>query len=177
MPENETLFRGAGGANRWRAASERMDGGQSPIEAFPEIQDQFYSCFRRVWRQWKDCGVAPCQLFDAALNDPAALEDLIRRTRHDGNARLLRDVANGLEAPDLEGLLRAFLDAAWEAPRDELRLDCREDALHTDFVNQVEVMLERMLRGLLHNPSKFPSRPSRKEPPPDLDTRLGESLL
>lgn len=52
MPENETLFRDARSANRWRPLCDRMDGGQAPTEAFPEIQNQFYASLQRVWRQW-----------------------------------------------------------------------------------------------------------------------------
>lgn len=177
MPENETLFHDARSANRWRPVADRMDGGQTPTDAFPDIQNQFYSCLQRIWRQWKDSGVDPSELFEAALNDPGKLAELIRQTHFDSYAQLLRDVAAGLQDATLEGLIRAFLDAAWDAARDELRLDCRDDARSPEFTSQVEAMLDRILRGLLNNPSRFPSRPPRKDPPPDLDTQLGESLL
>jgi len=154
-----------------------MDGGQTPTEAFPDIQIQFYACLRRVWRQWKGNGVDPGQLFEAAQDDPGRLTELIRQTHFDSYARLLRDVASGMQDATLEDLMRAFLDAAWDVARDELRLDCREEARSPEFMSRVEVMLERMLRGLLNNPSRSPSRPPRKDPPPDLDTQLGENLL
>jgi hypothetical protein len=177
MPENETLFHDTRSANRWGPVSERMDSGQAPSEAFPEIQDQFFSSLQRVWRQWNDCGVDPAQLLNAALNDPEALVKLVRQARSDSYAQLLRDVSAGLQDATLEELIPAFLHAAWEAVRDHLQLDRREETLSPEFTNQVEGMLDRMLRGLLNNPSRFPSRPPRKEPPPDLDTQLGESLL
>ena len=43
MPENETLLPDARNASRWRPVGRRMDEGQSPTDAFPEIQDQFYA--------------------------------------------------------------------------------------------------------------------------------------
>jgi hypothetical protein len=177
MPENETLFHDARSANRWRPVCDRLDGGQTPTEAFPEIQNQLYSCLQRVWRQWKDTGVDPSQLFEAAQHNPGRLAELIRQTHFDSYAQLLRDVASGMQDATSEGLIRAFLDAAWDAARDELRLDCREDAQSSNFIKGVEAMLERMVRGLLNNPSRFPARPPRKDPPPDLDTQLGENLL
>ena len=154
-----------------------MDGGQTPTEAFPEIQLQFYACLRRVWRQWKGSGVDPAQLLEAALDDSGKLAELIRQTHFDSYAQLLRDVASGMQDATPEDLIRAFLDAAWDAARDELQLDCREETRSPEFMGQVEAMLERMLRGLLNNPSRFPSRPPRKDPPRDLDTQLGENLL
>jgi hypothetical protein len=43
--------------------------------------------------------------------------------------------------------------------------------------DRIERMLARIHRGLLNNLSRFPSRPRRNGPQPDLDTRLGENLL
>jgi hypothetical protein len=37
MPENETLLPDARNASRWRPIGERMDKGQSPTDAFPDI--------------------------------------------------------------------------------------------------------------------------------------------
>ena len=131
----------------------------------------------RVWRHWKRNGVDPGQLFEAAQADPGRLIEMIRQTRFDGYARIVRDVSVGSQILSREDMVRGFLGSAWDAARDELRLDCREIAHCPEFPSRVEAMLERMLRGLLKNPSRFPSRPPRKNPPPDLDTRLGENLL
>ena len=176
MPENETLLPNDRNASRWRQVSERLDGGGSPSDTFPAIQDRFYKSLRNVWRQWNRRGVEPARLFDAVLNDPKVFLDLLRQTGFDRNARLLQDVAIGLQDVDFESLVRGFIDASWECVRDQLQLDRREEALSPDFLSQVQGMLGRISRRLMANPSRFPSCP-RKEPPHDLDTRLGESLL
>ena len=59
------------------------------------IQDQFYAHLQSVWRQWKARGVDPAKLFNAALNDPKAFQELLKQTGFDRNAQLLRDVAAG----------------------------------------------------------------------------------
>lgn len=176
MPENETLVHDGRTASRWRPIGRRLDEGLPPNDAFPAIQDQFYALFQNVWRQWRASGVDAADLFRAALNDPNALRELIARTHHDRNAQLLRDVAASLQDPDLEGLIGAFLDAAWDSAHTQLQLDCREDTLSPEFTTQVRAMLDRIRQSLLTNPSRFPNRP-RREPPPDIGTRLGEDLL
>ncbi len=176
MPENETLLPDTRNASRWRPVGERMDEGQSPTDAFPVIQDQFYALLQNVWRQWRGRGVDPAQLFAAALHDPKAFQELLRQTGFDRNAQLLRDVATGLKDADMESLVRSFIDAAWESVQDQLQLDRREETLSPEFLSRIQGMLDCICRRLLANLSRFPSRP-RKEPPPDLDTRLGESLL
>jgi hypothetical protein len=176
MPENETLLTDSRIASRWRPIAEHMDEGQSPTDAFPVIQDQFYTQLQRVWRQWQARGVDPAKLFDVALNDHKAFQELLKQTGSDQYARLLQDVAAVLQDADLNTLVRSFVDAAWDSVRDQLQLDRREDSLPHEFICQIQSMLGCICRRLLGNLSRFPSR-SRKEPPPDLDTRLGESLL
>jgi hypothetical protein len=176
MPENETLLYDARSASRWRPIGESMDNGLPTNDAFPAIQDAFYGLFQSVWGQWRDRGVDAADLFRAALDDPNALRELIRQTNFDPNAQLLRDVALCLEDPDMEGLVGAFLDAAWDSAQAQLQLDCREDTPSPEFTNQIQGMLDRIRRCLLNNLSRFPSR-IRREPPPDMGTRLGENLL
>jgi hypothetical protein len=177
MPENETLFPDARTANRWRPIGDRMDGGQTSIQAFPEIQKQFYKGLQRVWRQWTEKGVNPGLLFDAALNDLDRLVELVKQTGFHSYAQLLRDVAAGLQDATPEILLRAFLNAAWEVPCRELRINCREDAQSPDFKRQVDTMLDRMCRLLVNKPSRFPPLPPRKAPRQDLETQLAVNLL
>ncbi len=176
MPENEALLHDGRTASRWRPIGHRLDDGVAPSDAFPAIQEQFYAIFQNVWRQWRSRGVDAADLFQAALADEAALRELIRQTNHDRNAQLLRDVARSLDDPDLEGLIGAFLEAAWDSAHTQLQLDCREDALSPEFMSQVQGMLDRIRQSLLNNLSRFPNRP-RREPPPDIGTRLGEDLL
>lgn len=176
MPENETLLADARSASRWRPVAKRMDEGQSPTEAFPEIRDHFYVLLRKVWRQWNDREVDPAKLFDAAVNDPKAFQELLKQTSSDRNVRLLRDVAVDLQDGNLDSLVRSFINAAWESVRDQLQLDRREDTLSYEFQCQIQDMVDGICRRLRGNLSRFPLRP-RREPPPDLDSRLGESLL
>jgi hypothetical protein len=177
MPENETLTPNARNASRWQGVNTRMDGGQTPVEAFPEIQNQFYAALQKVWKQWRARGVEAQSLFDAALEGPEALDALLRQTRFDSYARLIRDCSCGLSAADRESLIRQFLNSAWENARGELQLDRRNEAMGEDFNSQINDMLERMVRSLVNNPNRFPSRPPRREPPTNLDDLLGESLL
>ncbi len=176
MPENETLVHDARTASRWRPLGQRIDGGLDPTDAFPAIQNEFYALFQNVWRQWKDHGVDPADLFDAVLNDPAKLRELIKQSHFDRNAQLLRDVAAEVQYADMDDLVRAFLEAAWDSARGQLQLDVYEGALSQEFTDQIQSMLDRIGMGLRNNLSRFPSR-TRREPPPDLDTRLGENLL
>ncbi len=177
MPENETLIYDARSATRWRPVAERMDGGQSPVELFPEIQDQFYTALQKVWKQWKERGVDPDELFQAALTNPEALRDFIKRMSFDLNARLLRDVAAGIEDSNMEVLIREFLQAAWDVVDGQLLLGIRDEDQSLEFNAQISRMLNRITKRLVDNPSRFPNRPSRNESPPDLDTQLGQSLL
>ena len=121
-------------------------------------------------------GIDALELFSAALNDPSRLRELIRQANFDRNAQLLRDVAAGLQNADMEGLIGAFIDAAWDSAHSQLHLDCREDTPSPEFMSHIQGMLDRIRQRLLNNLSRFPAR-IRKEPPPDMDTRLGENLL
>lgn len=177
MPENETFLYYGRSASRWRPLAERMDGGHLPISIFPDIQDSFYRSCQRVWKQWKKHGIDPAQFFDAALNDPNSLPGLIKRAANDPNARLLRDAAAEVDSADREGLVRAFLKAAWESVANQLQLNRRNGANSPAFVEQIERMLTHIGDCLLKNPSRFPKRPSNGSRPPDLETQLGESLL
>ena len=176
MPENETLIHDGRTVSRWRPLADRMDGGMEPIEAFPEIQDQFYASLRNVWRQWRDHGIDANDLFTAALNNPSKLRELIRQAKFDRNAQLLRDVALCLQNADMKSLIGAFLDAAWESVHCQLQLDCREDTLAPEFMSHIRGMLDRICQRLLRNLSRFSCR-IRRKPPPDIGTRLGENLL
>ncbi len=66
-----------------------MDGGQTPVELFSEIQDNFYASCQKAWKQWKTLGIDPGELFAAALNDMKALRNLIKKAANDRNAQLL----------------------------------------------------------------------------------------
>jgi hypothetical protein len=77
----------------------------------------------------------------------------------------------------MEQLISGFLNAAWDDVETTLELDRRYEAQSPEFIVQVQRMLSRILCSLTNNPSRVPNRPSRSEPPPDLDTQLGESLL
>ena len=93
MPENETLLYDARSASRWRRISESMDNGLPTNDAFPAIQDAFYGIFQNVWRQWQVRGVDAADLFQAALNDPNKLHELIRQTNYNQDAQLLDSVS------------------------------------------------------------------------------------
>ena len=177
MAENETLIFDAKTASRWQPLSERMDGGQMPNDMFGDIQDSFYRLCGKVWKQWKGFGVDPSQLFDVALNDPNALSHLIKRVSNDRSAQLLRDVAADLPGANMEELMHGFFNAAWEEAEGQLQLNRRDEARSPEFIEQVNQMLNRIVTSLLNNPSRFPNRPSRNEPPPDLDFMVRQNLL
>ena len=142
-----------------------------------KLQLCFYISCQKVWKQWKAMGIDPGQLFDAALNAPKALRDLIKQAANDRGAQLLRDVAAEIQDADMEALICRFLDAAWDDVEGQLQINRRENARSMDFIRKVQRMLNRIARGLLNNPSRFPNRPTRNELPLDLDTQLGQSLL
>src|SRR5258708_5075881 len=133
MPENETLRYDARSASRWRPVGARMDAGQAATELFPVIQDNFYTSCQKVWKQWKALGIDPDHLFAVALSDPKALRDLIKRALNDQNAQLLRDVAAELQDAHMEGLIRGFLNAAWDDVERQLQINQREDARSPEF--------------------------------------------
>jgi len=176
MPENETLFPDARTASRWQPLRDRIARGESPDAVFPDLQEQFHRALKRVFKLWKDRGVDPKDLFEAAQNDPAVLRDLIGQTWNDEFARLLQDATAGETSPDLEGVLRCFLDSVWEQIRGHLQIDCLDGGVPDSFLNRIDQMLERMIRSLLKNPSRPPRRPTNIKPPPDIDDMLGESL-
>jgi hypothetical protein len=176
MPENETLSPDARTASRWQPLRDRVAGGESPDQIFPDLQEQFYRSLRRVFKQWKARGVDPKQLLEAAVTGPAALNDLVARARNDEFARLLQDAIAGEKNPNLEVVVRSFLDSVWEQVRGQLQVDCREDGVSDTFLSRVGQMLERLVMGLLKDPSRVPRRPPNKESPPDIDDILDEPL-
>jgi hypothetical protein len=177
MPENETLFPDARAASRWQPLRERMAKGESPNEIFPDFEEKFYAALRRVFKQWLKRGVDPKQMFEAAMdNDRSVLRDLMNRVWNDDYARLLQDATSGEESLNLEAVLRLFLNSVWDYVRDHLQIDCREGGVPDAFLKRVDQMLDRLIRGLLQNPSRVPRRPRHNKPPPDIDDTLGESL-
>ena len=149
-----------------------------PAELFSQIEDEFYASGQKVWKQWKQKGIDPAQLFDAVLNDSKLARDLIRKAGNDESARLLREVAVEIQEADMERIVHHFLDAAWqEVETNHLQINRREGALSLEFEGQLQRMKNRILSALLKNPSRFPSRPSRNDPPPDLDAQLREPLI
>ncbi len=177
MPENETLLHDPRSASRWSPISARMDSGRSPTDLFPAIEHNFYASLQKAWKQWRKRGIDPGRLFNAAVNDPKTLQSLIKQSSHDRNAQLLRDVAAELREPDMKGLIRGFLNAAWEEVESRLQINRRDNARPLEFISEVHRMLKHITRSLLKDQSRFPKRPPGNEPPPDLDTQLGESLL
>lgn len=177
MPETELLTSDSKTASSWDPICRRLNVGQSAHQQFEEIQRAFYQVLQRVWKQWKRSGVDAGQLIAAALDDPLALKELVSKSKNHPYARLLQEIT--LADPDLgrEVLLREFLDASWNVARSKMQLDSRDEMNCGEFSNQIEKMLGRMLRALLKNPSKSPNCPPGKSPPPDLDSRLDESLL
>jgi len=149
MPENETLAFDATSANRWGPIRDGLDQGLSIGEVFPDIQDQFYRSCQRVWRQLKNCGVDPGELFEAAVGDPRRLAELIRQTRNDPSARLLRDIATSLPDATRDVLMRRFLLALFDDLRPYLRLDCREDARHPVYTKLVYRRQAMLIAGIV----------------------------
>jgi hypothetical protein len=176
MPENEDPEYDMRSASRFVPISTRIDNGLSANDAFPAIQDAFYDLLQSVWRKWKKCKVDVVQLFQAALDEPTSLNFLIKQVRNDVYALQLRTVAKDLESSDMEGLIAAFLDSVWVSAQAQLRLDCREGFQSAEFMDQVQGMLGRIRRCLSKNVSRLPPR-IKREPRPDIGTRLSESLL
>jgi hypothetical protein len=81
MPENETLNPDKRTASRWRPLKDRLDHGESPNDIFPDLENEFDASLQKVWKQWRGRGVDPAALFDAAVNNPEVLHDLVRLPR------------------------------------------------------------------------------------------------
>ena len=126
MAENETLNPDVRTANRWYPLMARLDHGESPSDMFQDLEIEFYCSLRRVYKRWEDRGVDPAELFDAALNDPRALRDLIKKTRFCDYAKLLKDVVAVEPALNRDQLLGSWLNAVWESVRSLLQLDRHE---------------------------------------------------
>lgn len=176
MAENETLYQETGNASRWCPLRDRLAEGEALSAMLPDLEKDLYLALRRVWKGWKQRGVEPEQLLNAAVNDPLGLRELVKRTGNDDFAQLLKDCVAGESNPDREMVVRSFLNSFWDHVRDHLQLDCREDGVPASFLDGVDQILDRMTRGLLKNPSRIPPRPPRKGPPPDIDDFLGQSL-
>lgn len=177
MAENETLIHDERSASRWHPVGLMLDQGRSLVEVFPEMELGFYASLKRVWRRWREKGIEPRELFKAALNDPQALQRLIRQSGNDPNARLLSDVASALAFPDLKTLVREFLNRAWEDVEKQVQANRRQEDRPLEYVRLGQQLIARIIKRLQKNLSRFPSPPSQKRPPPDLDTQLGQSLL
>jgi hypothetical protein len=177
MPENETLFPDARTASRWQPLRERIERGESPEQIFLDYQDQFYRMLKSVFKQWKDQGVEPEQLFEAALDgDPTVLTDFVNRTGNNEFARLLQDAISGKTDLDRAAVIRLFLNSACDYARDYVRVDCHEDGVTDAFLKGVNKMLDRLICGLRKNPSRVPNRPPQNKPPRDINDALDELL-
>lgn len=176
MPENETLMPDNRSASRWKPISDRIDNSHSPVDELPNIQSQFYAQLRGIWKKWKSRGVDPARLFEAVLTDQRAFHDLLRQTNNDPDARLLREVAVSLESADMETLICDFLAAAWESVEAQLHLGRHGESSSPEFQGEVQHMLDGLHRHLIVDQSRIPPCRS-KVPSPDLDARLGESLI
>jgi hypothetical protein len=177
MPENETLFPDARTASRWQPLKDRLARGESPNQIFPELEKQFYLALRRVFKQWKSRGVDPKALIDAAQSDPATLPDLIKRTRNDGYAKLIQEATAGQPNADRKALIQSFLDSVWEHARSQMQIDRLKNGAPEELLRGVQKMLDRLTSKLLKDPSRVPHRPRRRDPPPDIDDMLSQSLL
>lgn len=94
MPENETLYQETSNASRWCPLRARLSGGESPQAILPDLEENLYLALRRAFKRWKQRGVKPEQLFDAAVNDPSALRELVNRTGNDDFGVRLREVTH-----------------------------------------------------------------------------------
>jgi hypothetical protein len=146
------------------------------IDLFPEIEREFYGCVQAVLKQWRSCGVAPAELFAAAVNDHEALPRLVQKVRHHEYARLLIDVVAAERGADLDRVIRCWISAAWESARAQIQVDRHEASRQDDFEGRVERMLDRLTRQVAEDPSQSPRRPPRDKPL-DLDDLLDLDLL
>lgn len=177
MLENEFLYPDRRTVNRWHPLAERLGCGETPDSIFPVLQRQFYLALRNVFKQWKNRGTGPKELFESATADDRHLmRDLVRRTRNDDFAQLLEHAIDGEISPDLETVIRSFLTSVWENVRDHLQLDRSENDVPEAFLERVNQMLDRLTRDLHKDPSRVPRCPGRSQPPRDIDDVLGESL-
>lgn len=177
MAENETLIHEERSASRFHPVTLMLDQGRSLVEVFPEMERGLYAIFKHAWKRWRANGVEPRELFKAALNDPQALQRLIRQSGNDPNARLLADVASDLGFPDLKTLVKGFLNRVWEDVERQVQVNRRHDDRPLDYMLLSQKLIGRIMNKLQKNLSRFPNPPSQKKPPPDLDTQLGQSLL
>lgn len=179
MPENESLTDNPRTANRWRPLIDRLNSDKSPVDIFTDLEIQFHRALQNVWKHWRIRGVDPAALFEAALNDPTVLPDLVRKARNDDYAQLLADAAVSEPGCNREGLIRNWLDAVWERVRSLIQLDRHMDRSMEELLDRVNPMLDRMARGLSENPACAPSCPRRprSNKSADLDDTLSTSLL
>lgn len=177
MPENETLTDDPRKARRFRPLADRLERGESPPEVFVDIQKNFYKMIGNISKQWKKCGVQPEQLFEAAVRDREKFGQLLRQTRNDSTARVLKDAAAGESSANRQTVIRNFIDLAWERVRAQLRVDCLPVDKREDILQRARPMLDRLAADLERDPSRMPRCPRRVGPSPNIDDILGESLL
>lgn len=164
MPEHELLNPDLQTASRWRSLKERLDQGDVLLDLFPEIEKEFYRCLRAVFKQWRDCGADPAQLFAAAVNDRVALARLVQQARRHDYARLLLDVAATERDADLGRVVRSWLDLAWDSARTQLQVDRHGEGRRGAFPERTSRMLDRLSSRITADPSRIPRCPAGSKP-------------
>src|SRR5207248_3543659 len=117
VAENETLTVDGRTASRWEPLRERISSGQSPSDCFADVEREFYFGLRRACRLMARRGVTLECLLTTALENPDALEALVRQTRCQDHASLLLDVVRCQVFLSLEQLVAAWLSAVWDSIR------------------------------------------------------------
>lgn len=179
MAENETLTVDSRTASRWEPLRERISSGHSPSGCFADVEREFYTGLRRACHVMAKRGVTLECLLTTALENPDALEALVRQTCNQDHASHLLDVIRCQAFLSLEQLVAAWLSAVWDSIRDLLQLDLNGHAHDSSFDARIRAMVDRLARLIARNPSRIPNRPRRSDdrPPDDLDDTLGRSIL
>ncbi len=174
MPENEGLHPDGRTVNRWQALKDLLRSGKQPDDLYADFEVKFYQTLRRFWALLKERGVDPKVLFEVAANNRETLHELVRKTNFDSYARRLEDIVACQPGANAGQLLRGWLDAIWDAVRDQLQLDTHQ--VSAGFHDRVRRMLDRLHSRISRDPSRIPRCPSRK-PKSDIDDILGISLV
>lgn len=178
MAENETLTIDGRTASRWRPVQQLLSTGTPASDCYTEIERQFYLGLRSARRLWVERGVTLECLLTTALNRPAELEALVRRTQNQDHARVLLEVVRAGQFASLEQLVLAWLAAIWDSIRDQIRLDLAAGPPTAAFHASMRAMLSRLARLIDANPTRIPNLPRRTtDEGDDLNDFLNRPLL
>ncbi|MBI3411338.1 MAG: hypothetical protein HY040_23635 [Planctomycetes bacterium] len=182
MAENESLDLGNNRhSSRWDEIYTGIRDGTAWEKIARKVSKKLHDALRKFFKQLAKKGVLFEQLL-AARESPGAINELVKKSCNQPFAVLFRDVCLSESTKDTEGVLKAFVWAAWETISDRIEHRLASPSaghslldLHIAF-NEVNHLIEsdvnRLCQKLAKDPTQVPARIGKKGSKVDPTTEM-----